>query len=428
MLTRRRFLAALGYSAGLGLAPATALAEEARYKARVVIVGGGYGGATTAKYLRLADPHVEVFLIEKDPEYVSCALSNEVLADERTLESLTFSYGALSAFYGVKMVQDEATEIDPVNRKVKIAGGVALAYDRLVVSPGIAFRWGEIEGYDEAASRIMPHAWFAGEQTRLLRSQLDDVPADGKVFIVAPPNPYKCPPGPYERAGLIAHFLWQHNKRQAKVIILDAKEDFAKKSLFLRAWEEHYPGMVEWVPGSKDGRVLAVDPQRRTLKTEFDEHRGDVVNVIPPQKAGRIAEVAGLTDESGWCPVDPRTFESRLQDDIHVIGDACIAGAMPKSAYAANSQGKNCALAIQALINENPPPEPSFVNTCYSIPAPGYGISVAAVYRLRDGEIVAVEGAGGVSPLEGSDWEWEREMEAAYARSWFVNITSDIFL
>ena len=426
-ISRRDFVKLMGASAGIGLGGFPLMGNAvSSYKARVVVIGGGYGGATAAKYLRLADHRVEVVLIEKKKQYVSCALSNEVLAGERTMESLTFSYNGLSDFYGVKLVHDEAMEIDPVKKRVTTRSGQNLGYDRLIVSPGVAFRWDAIKGYNEAATKLMPHAWFAGEQTLLLRRQLEAMDDGGNVFIVAPPNPYKCPPGPYERAALIAHYLKHNNKGKSKIFILDSKDKFSKQALFQQAWEQHYPGIITWIPGAEDGKVLEVIPNRLSLHTEFEEHQGKIVNVIPPQKAGMVAEAAGLTDKSGWCPVNPRTFESKMHKDIHVIGDACIADQMPKSAYAANTQAKVCATAVSALINGNPPPAPSYVNTCYSIIAPGHGISVAGIYRLEDDKIVSVQGAGGVSHPDASDWE--RQMEAAYARSWFVNITSDIFL
>ncbi len=423
-LTRRELLKVFGASAALGLS-GFPLASLGAYKARILVVGGGYGGATVAKYLRLADPRMEVTLVEKDPQFVSCALSNEVLAGERKIESLSFGYGALIDFYGVKVIHAEAVDIDPVKRTVATRDGQQLGYDRLVVAPGVGYKWGEIEGYDEAASQVMPHAWNAGEQTLLLRRQLESMEDGGTVYIVAPPNPFKCPPGPYERAALIAHYLKEHWKSRSKVIILDAKDAFAKEELFKQGWAEHYPGMITWVPGAEDGRVVEVDPATRTVYTEFDEHKGDVVNVIPPQKAGPIAEIAGLTDETGWCPVNQQTFESTIHPAVHVIGDACIAGDMPKSAYAANTQAKVCAAAIVALVDGTPPPTPSYVNTCYSILAPKHGLSVAGIYRLVDGRIRSVEGSGGVSSLDATGWE--REMEAVYARSWFDNITADIF-
>ncbi|MGB5260172.1 MAG: NAD(P)/FAD-dependent oxidoreductase [Gammaproteobacteria bacterium] len=422
--SRRNFLALLGGTAATGLL-GFPVASQGSYKARVVIVGGGYGGATAAKYLRLADPRIEVILIEKDQQFVSCALSNEVLAGERTLASLSFGYEPLTAFYGVSVVHDEVTRIDPINRVVFTGKGQKYGFDRLVVAPGVSFKWNEIEGYDEAAAQLCPHAWHAGEQTLILREQLEAMPDGGKVYITAPDKAYKCPPGPYERAALIAHYLKENGKGRSKIIILDAKDSFAKQALFEEGWERNYPGMISWIPGSQDGRVLRVDAEKRTLYTEFETHKGDVVNVIPPQKAGYITEEAGLTDGQGWCPVDQQTFESGIRENVHVIGDACNAGKMPKSGYSANSQAKVCAAAISALVDGAEPPLPSYINTCYSIIAPEYGISVAAVYRLENGEIVAVEGAGGTSSLNAS--AWERRMEAIYARSWFDNITADIF-
>jgi sulfide dehydrogenase [flavocytochrome c] flavoprotein subunit len=422
-LTRREFVKAMGAAAASGLA-GLPLSSRAGSNGRVVVVGGGYAGATVAKYLRLADPTIQVTLVERNPEFISCALSNEVLSGVRTMESLTFDYQALANNRGVRVVHDEAIAIDPVKHTVETKDGQILDYDRLIVAPGISLRWGAIEGYDRAAAEVMPHAWKAGAQTLLLKRQLREMKDGGTVMMVAPPNPFRCPPGPYERAAQIAYYLSQR-KPKSKIIIFDAKDRFSKQALFQQGWEEHYPGMITWIPASEDGKVFRVDPKKRMLFTEFDEHTGDVVNVIPPQQAGTIAHPAGLTDESGWCPVDQRTFESTIHRDIHVIGDASIAGAMPKSGYAANSQGKVCAAAVAALLNENPPPEASFVNTCYSLISPDHGISVAAVYRVVDGKITSVKGAGGVSPKDAS--EWEHRMEADYARSWFTNITSDIF-
>jgi len=423
-LSRRNFLAALGATAATGLLGFPVVSRGA-YKARVVVVGGGYGGATAAKYLRLADPRIEVILIEKDEKFISCPLSNEVLAGERSLASLSFGYEPLAAFYGVNVVHDEVIRIDANRRVVSTRSGQDFGFDRLIVAPGISFKWNAIEGYDKAAAQLLPHAWDAGEQTLLLRRQLEAMPDGGKIYIAVPPNPYKCPPGPYERAAQIAHYLTQHGKGRSKIIILDSKDRFTKQALFEQGWEQYYPGMISWVPASADGRVLRVDAKKRTLHTEFEVHTGDVINVIPPQKAGHIAEHAGLTDGQGWCPVDQQTFESRNRENVHVIGDACIAGTMPKSGYSANSQAKVCAAAISALIDGAEPPLPSYINTCYSIIAPDYGISVASVYRLEKGKIVSVEGAGGTSPLNAS--AWERKMEATYARSWFDNITADIF-
>jgi sulfide dehydrogenase [flavocytochrome c] flavoprotein subunit len=248
---------------------------------------------------------------------------------------------------------------------------------------------------------------------------------DGGVFyIVAPPNPFRCPPGPYERAAQVAHYFSVH-KPKSKIVILDAKDAFSKQALFQAGWQEHYDDMIEWVSGAQGGIVEAIDPETRTLIGSFEEFRGDVINLIPHQKAGALAQTAGLADESGWCPVDQRTFESSIHKDIHVIGDACIAGAMPKSGYSANSQGKVCAAAVIAAINGDAAPAPSYVNTCYSIIAPEHGISVAGVYRLEEGRIVDVPGAGGVSPADAD--ARTRALEQQFALDWFRNITSDMF-
>ena len=397
----------------------------AAYKARVIVVGGGYGGATAAKYLRLADPHIEVLLIEKNRNFMSCALSNEVLAGERSMESLSFDYQALTQLHGVQVIFDEVSDIDAVGGKLSTKLGKEYVFDRIILSPGIGFKWDEIDGYNEQAAQMVPHAWHAGDQTKLLRRQLEAMPDGGKVYISAPSNPYKCPPGPYERAALIAHYLKKSGKTKSKIIILDAKEQFAKQALFQQGWELHYPGMIDWIPASAGGKVLGVDPEKGILFTEFGQHKGEVINIIPPQKAAPITQLADLANHDGWCPVNQQTFESTLHDRIHVIGDACIAGKMPKSGYSANTQAKVCAAAVAALINGTSLPDPSYVNICYSIIAPQHGISIANVYKLDNGEIIPVEGAGGTSPLLASSWE--RKMEATYARSWFKNITADVF-
>jgi sulfide dehydrogenase [flavocytochrome c] flavoprotein subunit len=423
-ITRRNFIKTAAGLAAVGTFGAgfPSIGRSAA-KGRVVIVGAGYGGAIAARYLRMEDPSLDVVLVEQDPKYISCPLSNEVLSGERTMESLTFGFHGLAS-HGVKVVHDKVTEIDPKARKVRTHGGKTLPYDRLVLSPGVAFKWGTIEGYDQAASQIMPHAWEAGPQTLLLRKQIEAMKDGGTAIIVAPPNPYRCPPGPYERACQMAYYF-KHHKPKSKVLILDAKDAFAKQPLFQQGWEQEYPGMISWVSGANDGKVLRVDPKAMKVFTEFGEHTGDVVNVIPPQQAAEIATAAGLADSTGWCPVDPKTFESTLHKDIHVVGDSCIAGAMPKSGYSANSQAKVCASAIVALLKGKPVGEPSYINTCYSLVAPDYGISVAAVYTLADGKIASVKDSGGISPKEAT--AWDRHAEAVYARSWYKNITSEMF-
>lgn len=424
--TRRNFVKAAGACSALGaLASISPLAiGKGQIKGRVIVIGGGYGGAIAAKYIKMADPDIDVTLIEKNPKYVSCPLSNEVLSGERNIESLTFDYATLGSKRGINVVIDEVVEIDAVKHVVKGAKGNQYSYDKLVVSPGVAFRYEKIEGYSPAVAEAIPHAWKAGPQTTLLRKQLEAMKDGGVCYIAAPPNPFRCPPGPYERAAQIAMYF-KHHKPKSKVIILDAKDKFSKQGLFMQGYKKFYDGMVEWVPGAEGGIIEAVEPGSNTLIGEVDEYKGDVINIIPAQKAGKIAQVAGLADESGWCPINQKTFESTIHKDIHVIGDACIAGKMPKSGYAANSQAKVCAAAIIAALNGEEPGEPSYVNTCYSIIAAEWGISVAAVYQLVDGKIVGVKGAGGLSPMDAS--AETRAVEAKYAVSWFKNITADMF-
>ena len=431
MFTRRKFVKAAGACTALGaLASINACTANTRKRAsgggkgRVIVIGGGYGGAIAAKYIKLADADIDVTLIEKDKKYVSCPLSNEVLGGDRTIDSLTFGYDTLSDKRGINVVQDEIVAIDPDKHTVKGKSGKQYDYDKLVVSPGVDFRYEKIDGYSAQVAEMIPHAWKAGPQTVTLRKQLEAMKDGGVCYIAAPPNPFRCPPGPYERAAQIAHYFKMH-KPKSKVIILDAKDKFSKQGLFMQGYKKFYGDMVEWVSGAGGGIIEAIDPNSRTLVGEVEEYKGDVVNLIPAQKAGKIAQVAGLADDSGWCPVNQKTFESKLHKDIHVIGDACIAGKMPKSGYAANSQGKVCAAAIVATLNGQEPGEPSYVNTCYSIISPEWGISVAAVYQLVDGKIVGVKGAGGLSPMNAS--AATRAIEAKFARSWFKNVAADMF-
>jgi NADPH-dependent 2,4-dienoyl-CoA reductase/sulfur reductase-like enzyme len=354
---------------------------------------------------------------------VSCPFSNEVIAGTRDIAAQTFGYGGFAAA-GIKLVQANATGVDPAAKRVALEDGSTLPYDRLILSPGIDIAYDALQGYSEGAAETLPHAWKAGPQTLLLRRQLEAMPDGGTVVISAPANPYRCPPGPYERASLIAHYL-KTNKPRSKLLLLDAKDAFSKQKLFQTAWAKLYPGLLEWVGLSDGGKVVSVDPATRTFVTDFDSHVADVGNVIPPQRAGRIAIRAGVADKAGWCPIDPVSFESRLVPGIHVIGDAAIAGAMPKSAFAANAQAKVCALAVARLLSGAAPDQPLLVNTCYSMVAPGYGISVAGVYRPKNGVLTDVEGAGGPSPIDAPPET--RALEAEYADAWFKTLTSSVF-
>jgi sulfide dehydrogenase [flavocytochrome c] flavoprotein chain len=419
--TRRQFL---GLAGTLCLVGSFASRAWTQTPARVVVVGGGFGGATCAKYIRRADPAIEVTLVEPGRQFITCPFSNAVIAGLRDMGSVTHGYDGLRQRHGVRIVHASATAIDPTAHRVTLDDSSILAYDRLVLSPGIELRWGGIEGYDAVASEVFPHAWKAGPQTVLLRRQLEAMVDGGLVVIAAPTEPYRCPPGPYERASLIAHYLKTH-KPHSKLLILDAKDAFSKQDLFRTAWERLYPGLIEWIPQSQSGRVVRVDTRAGTVSTDFDDHKPAVANIIPPQQAAAIARLVGLDDGKGWCPVRPGTFESTVHAGIHIIGDAAIANPMPKSAFSANNQAKTCAAAVVALLRSESVPAPALMNTCYSLVAPDYGISIAAFYRVVDDKIVAVEGSSGVSPLDAA--AEIRASEAEYAKSWYANITADTF-
>jgi len=418
--TRRKFLSGGVAAAGAALLPAPVLAQAT---ARIVVLGGGFAGAACARALRRADPRFQVTLVEPNPIFTACPFSNAVIAGLRSIEAQRFGYDAIRK-EGITVALEQATAVDTQARRVTLGGGKALDYDRLVLAPGIAIRWNALPGYDEAAAAVMPHAWLAGDQTLLLRRQLEAMPDGGTVVISAPANPFRCPPGPYERASLIAYYL-KKTKPRSKLIVLDAKDSFSKQRLFEAAWRQLYPELIEWVSLSNGGKVVSVDVKTRTLVTDFDSYKADVANVIPPQRAAEIAQLADVADGTGWCPIDPVTFESRLQPNIHIIGDAAIAGAMPKSAFAANAQAKVCADAVAALLRGDAPSPPKLINTCYSLVAPDYGISIAGVYHPAGGQLADVEGAGGVSPIDApADF---RALEAAYAEAWFRTITAQTF-
>ncbi|MBF0423165.1 MAG: FAD-dependent oxidoreductase [Magnetococcales bacterium] len=428
-LNRRSFVKLSGAAALVGLSTTAVnrvgfAADKEKEKGRVVVIGGGYGGAVAAKYIRMADPGIEVTLIEQNQHYYSCPLSNWVVAGFRDIEVQKWGYEGLKK-HGVKVVIEPATEIDPATKTVTTKGGTKFKYDRLIVSPGVAFK--PVEGYDAEAEEKMPHAWHAGPQTVLLNKQLTAM-RDGDPFIlVAPPDPFRCPPGPYERASLVAHYL-KKNKPKSKVIILDPKDKFSKMPLFQAGWTKLYgfgtdKSLIDWIPGGEGGKVARVDAKTMTVYTDMAEYKSSCINIIPPQKAGAIAEMAKLTDESGWCPVQFDTFESKIHKDIHVIGDAAQATGLPKSGYAANSEAKVCAAAVVALLNGQKPGEPSYVNTCYSMLSPTYGISVAGVYKLVEGKIKEV--GGGLSAADAP--EFIRQQEATYNESWYQSIMADTF-
>ena len=421
-VNRRQLLKGLGAVSLLPLVGGVSpFALGGQHAGKVVVVGGGFGGATAAKYLKRANPAIEVTLIEPAETFYTCPFSNLHLGGRRSMQEISHGYDELRDRYGVQVIHAMAEDVNAEAHTVRLSTGDELAYDRLVLSPGIDIRWNALEGYDEAAAEKAPHAWKAGSQTEILRSQLEAMDDGGTFVMVAPANPFRCPPGPYERASLIANYLAQH-KPKSKLLILDAKDNFSKQGLFIEGWERLYGDRIEWVGLSNDGRVTRVDADRLEVETEFGTlHKADVLNVIPPQKAGWIAERAGVTDESGWVPVKAETFESQLAQDIYVVGDASVAAPMPKSGFCANAQAKVVAAAIAASLESRPAPEAYWTNTCYSLVGPEYGISVAGVYRVQDGVIAEV--SGGVSPSAAPDTT--RALEAEYAVGWYNAICQD---
>jgi sulfide dehydrogenase [flavocytochrome c] flavoprotein chain len=418
-MTRRNVVRGIAAAAASFALPCPSRAQGA---ARIVVIGGGFGGASCARALRRIDPKLQVTLIEPGRIFVACPFSNEVIAGLRGIEAQQFSYERIAA-EGVTVIAQAAAKVDAKARTVGLADGTTFAYDRLVLSPGIDLRFDALPGYDEAAATKMPHAWKAGEQTMLLRKQLEAMDDGGVVAIAVPASPSRCPPAPYERASLIAHYL-KARKPRCKILILDAKDAIPQQRLFENAWKELYPGMIERISLSQGGRVTSVDASTNSIVTDFGNYTAEVANIIPPQKAGRIADIAGAVDNTGWCPIDPVTFESKLVPGIHVIGDACFGGVMPKSASAANAQGKACAEAVASLISGQPPAAAKLVGACYNTVAPGYAFSQSGTYQSREG-LFAEVGALVTSPVDAP--RAMRSREAEQAQEWYKTITVEAF-
>jgi len=411
---RRRFL----QGAMLAALGSTSLARAAARRARVVVVGGGFAGASCALQLRRLDPAIDVTLVDPDERYVTCPMSDAVLVGWRSMQSITVSRAGL-ARAGVHCIRDSVAAIDAQARQVRLVSSKALAYDRLVVAPGIRFLWDRIEGYDEAASERMPHAWRAGAQTGLLAAQLRAIDDGGVFAICVPAGLMRCPPAPFERASVVAEYLKQHKPR-SKVLIFDANNHFPKQDVFVAAWQELYPGMIEWIPATEGGTVERVDASTMTLYTSRGSQGVAVANVIPRQAPGMLAVDAGLASGHGWCPVVAGTFESTLVANVHVIGDACIAGAMPKSASAAHSQARQCARAIAASLREKKLPPPEFESVCYSLLGRDRALAIHGRFNVADGEIRQV----GIPPDADAAGA---QAQARMADQWYDRIVADSF-
>ena len=418
-ISRRHFGQAAATGTAILAAPAILRGQGA---AKVVVVGGGAGGGTVARYLKRDAPELDVSLIEGSCRYTSCFYSNLYIGGMRDFDSITHTYDGLAGL-GINVVNAMATDVDAAARSVTLEDGSTVDYDRLVLAPGIDFRWDALEGYDQAAAKIMPHAYKGGPQTRLLKKRVEGMAEGGTFVMVTPPNPYRCPPGPYERICMIAKHFKEHNP-SAKIIILDPKDKHSKQALFHEAWSAYYDGMVEWVPGEFGGKVSSVDTSAMTITTEDgDVIKADAANIIPPQKAGNIAALAGATDDTGWCPIDPHSMASRLVEDVYVVGDACIPGDMPKSAFSANSQAKVCALAIRHALTSATRFPARFRNTCWSTVAEADTVKVGASYEATDEKIAKTEGF--ISEVgESADLRQQNRLEAD---GWYDSIISDIF-
>jgi len=419
-MKRRDFLKLAAASAGASsLAGVTGCATTLPAKARVVVIGGGFGGATAAKYIRLWDPSVDVVLVERESSFTSCPISNLVLGGFSSMQEITTGYEGLRR-HGVQVVRDEAIAVDAAKRTVRLARGGDIAYERLVVSPGIDFNFGEVQGFEAAmnSGRVL-HAWKAGAQTVELRRQLEQMP-DGGVYILSIPlAPYRCPPGPYERASMVAAYFRQAKPR-SKVLVLDANPDVTSKAgLFKAAWKDLYPGILEYRGNAK---AVGVDAASMSVKLEVEDVKGDVLNVVPPHRAGDIALNTGLiTSNNRWCDIDWRTMESKKVPGIHVLGDATLsAPGMPKSASMANNHGKIAAAAIVEQLRGRAPVPLQIINTCYSFVSQKEAIRVSSVHQWDAGQgtLVAIKGSGGVSAARS-------EAEGTYAWNWARTIWAD---
>jgi NADPH-dependent 2,4-dienoyl-CoA reductase/sulfur reductase-like enzyme len=419
--TRRQFLGGIGSAALVSTFPMPALAQA---KPKLVVIGGGPGGATIAKYVaKDSKGAVEVTLVEPGAQFTTCFHSNLYLGGFRSFESITHSYAKLVSNYGIKHVRQMGQAIDREKRTVRLANGTTLAYDRLAVAPGIDLKFDSVPGYSEAASQRMPHAWKAGPQTQLLRNQLNAVKDGGVIVMIAPPNPYRCPPGPYERVSMMAHVLKAKGHKKSRIIVIDPKDSFSKQGLFMEGWQKHYPGMIEWQDPKVHGGIKSVDVKTMTVKTDLASYNAALVNVIPAQMAGKIAGDAGLTNQTGWCAIDPASMKSAVDPNIYIVGDASIAGDMPKSGFSANSQAKVAAMMILGDLTKAATFPARYTNTCWSLIETNDTVKVGGRYEAKDGKIAAVET---FISKTGEPADLRRQTQEENM-GWYAGITADIF-
>ncbi|MSO66862.1 MAG: NAD(P)/FAD-dependent oxidoreductase [Pseudolabrys sp.] len=422
-LTRRNFSVLAGASLATLSTSLFAPSAFGQAKPRLVVIGGGPGGATVARYVaKDSAGAIDVTLIEPSKTFTTCFFSNLYVGGFRNLKSLTHNYDKVRKA-GVKVVHSMAASIDRDKKQVVLAGGGRVAYDRLVIAPGIDLKYESVPGYSEAAAQIMPHAWKPGPQTELLVKKLNALKDGDLIVMVAPPNPYRCPPGPYERVSMFAHVLKKKGYKKSKIIIVDPKPAFSKQGVFMEGWEKHYPGMIEWQDPKVHGGIKGVDPKTGEVKTDLATYKAALVNVIPAQMAGKIARDAGLADASGFCAIDPENMKSKVDANIFVVGDSSIAGDMPKSAFSANSQAKVAAMIIRSELVKSRAFPARYSNTCWSLIAPDDDIKVGGNFEPGDGMIKAAPGF--VSQKgESADIRKQNYKESV---DWYNGIVADIF-